>query len=275
MANKVFHHNNRFNCSKTEHWHLACPLQSAECERDRKREMREGIWYNNKKGLEGREFNDECAFTEPWLRLWAWNCPSAMEQQPGLSIRTSPTWSVESGWINGIGGRFSHESTVFRRRMRSLALWERRDVVRLTHKHVASFCALILFFHILYIQYMYTYIHIQTCVCIKRIYFSKKKSQPKYFPRLYSYNQICNKHLEFWSSIDNVRVCEVQELRWWPEVSCQKQTQREHVLLSPQLQFLSTQLHQVLLWVCLTTSSCCWQRGQGSVRSSDSQNRLQ
>lgn len=105
--------------------------------RQREREMREGIWYNNMKGLEGREFNDECAFTEPWLCLWAWNCPSAMEQQPGLSIRTSPTWSVESGWINGIGGRFSHESSVFRQRMRSLALWERRDVVRLTHKHVA------------------------------------------------------------------------------------------------------------------------------------------
>lgn len=31
--------------------------------------------------------------------------------------------------------------------------------------------------------------------------------------------------------------------------------------------FLSTQLHRVLLWVCLTTSSCCWQRGQGSLGS--------
>lgn len=30
MASKFFHHNNRFNCSKTEHWHLACPLQTAE-----------------------------------------------------------------------------------------------------------------------------------------------------------------------------------------------------------------------------------------------------
>lgn len=44
----------------------------------------------------------------------------------------------------------------------------------------------------------------------------------------------------------------------------------EHALLSPQPRFLF-----LLLWVCLTTSSCCWQRGQGSVRSSDSQNRLQ
>lgn len=104
MANKLFHYNNRLNCSKTKHWHLACPLQTAECVCVQHiHRAREVIWYNNMKGLEGREFNDECAFTEPWLRLWAWNCPRAVEQQPGLSIGTSPTWSVESGWINGIG----------------------------------------------------------------------------------------------------------------------------------------------------------------------------
>lgn len=56
-----------------------------------------------------------------------------------------------------------------------------------------------------------------------------------------------------------------------PELPCQqqRQSQRKRALLSPQTQFLSTQLHRVLLWVCLTTSSCCWQRGQGSPRFSD------
>lgn len=86
MANKFFHSNNQLNCSKTEHWHLACPHQTAEWARvcvrvrDTHRRAREVIWYNNTKGLEGREFNDECAFTGPWLRLWAWNCPGAAEQ---------------------------------------------------------------------------------------------------------------------------------------------------------------------------------------------------
>lgn len=31
MASKGFHHNNRLNYSKTEHWHQARPLQTAEC----------------------------------------------------------------------------------------------------------------------------------------------------------------------------------------------------------------------------------------------------
>lgn len=62
-----------------------------------------------------------------------------------------------------------------------------------------------------------------------------------------------------------------------PQVLHQKQreTKRVHSLRFPRPLFLSTQLHRVLLWVCLTTSSCCWQRGQGSVGSSDSHNRLQ
>lgn len=44
-------------------------------------------------------------------------------------------------------------------------------------------------------------------------------------------------------------ICGAQEMWWWPEVQCQKQrqTQREHALLSPQPWFLSTQLHHVLL----------------------------
>lgn len=48
--------------------------------------------------------------------------PSAVEQQPGLCIRTSATWSVESGQINGTGGHSPHERAVLGHTTRSLAL---------------------------------------------------------------------------------------------------------------------------------------------------------
>lgn len=186
MANKFFHSNNQFNRSKTEHWHLASPpdccVNVCVWDTHTRTRAREVIWYNNTKGLEGREFSDECAFTEPWLRLWAWNCPGAAEQH----LHAQP---------------------------RLVALMWQHSLQAHTHTHTHALAAFLL----------------------KR--------------RTCGLGLTC-KHRE------HQNVCEVLQPQRWPQVLHQNKEKLKACIHFFSLSlFLSTRLHRVSLWACLTTSS--------------------
>lgn len=90
--------------------------------------------------MEGREFNNECASAEPWLRLWAWNCAAARF----LRSRGQPRAAQLMG-LDGLGvffcffppflpflpsSHFTASHYTHGERARPPTLWGRGDVVR-------------------------------------------------------------------------------------------------------------------------------------------------